>query len=271
MVGVMKTLRPALAFLGSMSVLVATEQKPILIQVPSRPPVFISAPFGDGLRPGSLRREPILVIQRCGQANVPAVDENGRPVHGTVPRILVRQQPATTPLGSASPLDANALTDRSAQAVMRKIEAERRRLVGTDGKTPRAAYGQSRRIKEECLRVQAELLRLSRPTVPPATSADQESLITQYLEQARRLEALRQASQSVCPQSLTGLGASPAERQAEAVLNDLQSRRDAAAFSYLTRDPLLAGKSPFKAALDCADLVVQSLDQAMTIAQWPRK
>ena len=229
MVGVMKTLRPALAFLGSMSVLVATEQKPILIQVPSRPPVFISAPFGDGLRPGSLRREPILVIQRCGQANVPAVDENGRPVHGTVPRILVRQQPATTPLGSASPLDANALTDRSAQAVMRKIEAERRRLVGT------------------------------------------ESLMTQYLEQARRLEALRQASQSVCPQSLTDLGASPAERQAAAVLNDLQSRRDAAAFSYLTRDPLLAGKSPFKAALDCADLVVQSLDQAMTIAQWPRK
>ena len=107
--------------------------------------------------------------------------------------------------------------------------------------------------------------------MPPATSADQESLITQYLEQARRLEALRQASQSVCPQSLTGLGASPAERQAEAVLNDLQSRRDAAAFSYLTRDPLLAGKSPFKAALDCADLVVQSLDQAMTIARWPRK
>ena len=154
---------------------------------------------------------------------------------------------------------------------MRKIEAERRRLVGTDGKTPRAAYGQSRRIKEECLRVQAELLRLSHPTVPPATSADQESLITQYLEQARRLEALRQASQSVCPQSLTDLGASPAERQAAAVLNDLQSRRDAAAFSYLTRDPLLAGKSPFKAALDCADLVVQSLDQAMTIARWPRK
>ena len=94
MVGVMKTLRPALAFLGSMSVLVATEQKPILIQVPSRPPVFISAPFGDGLRPGSLRREPILVIQRCGQANVPAVDENGRPVHGTVPRILVRYHAA---------------------------------------------------------------------------------------------------------------------------------------------------------------------------------
>lgn len=264
MVGVMKTLRPALAFLGSMSVLVATEEKPILIQVPSRPPVFISAPFGDGLRPGSLRREPILVIQRCGQGNVPAVDENGRPVHGTVPRILVLSQPA-------APLDANALTDRSAQAVMRKIEAERSRLVGADGKTPRAAYGQSRRIKEECLRVRAELLRLSRPTVPPATSSDQESLITRYLEQARRLEALRQASQSVCPQSLIGLGASPAERQAEAVLNDLQSRLDATAFIYLTRDPLLAGKSPFKDALECADLVVESLDQAMTLARWPRK
>ena len=271
MVGVMKTLRPAFAFLWSMSVLVATEEKPILIQVPSRPPVFIRAPFGDGLRPGSLRREPIVVIQRWGQSIVPAVDKNGLPVHGTVPRILVLQQPAAPPPGAASPKDAKALTDRSALAVMRKIETERRRLVGTDSKTPRAAYGQSRRIKEECLRVQAELLRLSRPTVPPATSADQESLLTHYLEQARRLEALRQASQSVCLQGLTGLGESPPERQAAAVLNDLQSRRDAASFSYLACDPLPQGESPFKAALECADLVVQSLDQAMTVARWPRK
>lgn len=186
------------------------------------------------------------------------------------PTIVVKSEGSERGIDSNNPMD---FADPEARRVMFKIQAEFNRLAPDRVTTPKEAYSLCKSLREHCGKLKTQLIALERETMVKKARTNEESvkLLDRYMDLAWQLEAARKASRYACTKSWLDLGTSPNERYSVKVLNELQGKRDAKKFEFLKRDPNPIEKGDMKPATECVDALTECLDQAMRIAQLPRR